>query len=216
LIIIVTAGSCQGLLLQRGTTQQILREVSGSHATVAASTPEPTFSDTPRPRFLTITLGDGISGPDVRRGCRLNRHPQAGSAPGRYRLGEQEVDRFHAWGACLQQGNDPKKAYARTWGCQEAAVAAGVACGSLLVVGKDTSESPFKVRGPGSNLADHTLLGVAREPGQDQASSKQIELVPGTSVSLPLTPTSLGWYVPDGLIRPRRPRGCDARTMAVR
>jgi hypothetical protein len=36
----------------------------------------------------------------------------------------------------------------------------GIACGALLVVGKDTSESPFKVRGPGSPLADHTLLEV--------------------------------------------------------
>jgi hypothetical protein len=67
---------------------------------------------------------------------------------------------FHAWGACLQQGNDPKKAYARTWGYQAGPVAAGVACGPLLVVGKDTTDSPFKVRGPGSNLADHTLLEV--------------------------------------------------------
>jgi hypothetical protein len=67
---------------------------------------------------------------------------------------------FHAWGACLQQGNDPKKAYARTWGYQASPVAAGAACGPLLVVGKDTTESPLKVRGPGSNLADHTLLEV--------------------------------------------------------
>jgi hypothetical protein len=64
------------------------------------------------------------------------------------------------WGACLQQGTDPKKAYARTWGYQAGPVAAGVACGALLVVGKDTSDSPLKVRGPGSPLADHTLLEV--------------------------------------------------------
>ena len=67
---------------------------------------------------------------------------------------------FYAWGGCLQQGNDPKKAYARTWGYQASPVAAGVACGALLVVAKDTSESPFRVAGPGSNLADHTLLQV--------------------------------------------------------
>jgi hypothetical protein len=67
---------------------------------------------------------------------------------------------FHAWGACLQQGNDPKKAYARTWGYQASPVAAGVACGALLVVAKDSAESPFRVAGPGSNLADHTLLQV--------------------------------------------------------
>jgi hypothetical protein len=67
---------------------------------------------------------------------------------------------FHAWGACLQQGNDPKKAYARTWGYQASPVAAGVACGTMLVVAKDSAETPFRVTGPGSNLADHTLLQV--------------------------------------------------------
>ena len=30
---------------------------------------------------------------------------------------------FHAWGACLQQGNDPKRGYARTWGYQTSTVA---------------------------------------------------------------------------------------------
>ncbi len=67
---------------------------------------------------------------------------------------------FHAWGACLQQGNDPKKAYARTWGYQASPVAAGVVCGPLLVSAINSMDSPFKVRGPGSNLADHTLLEV--------------------------------------------------------
>ncbi len=67
---------------------------------------------------------------------------------------------FSSWGACLQQGNDPKKAYARTWGYQATAVAAGAACGALLVVAKDSTESPLRVAGPGSNLADHTLLQV--------------------------------------------------------
>ncbi len=67
---------------------------------------------------------------------------------------------FHAWGACLQQGNDPKKAYARTWGYQATPVAAGIACGAMVVVAKDSTEIPFRVAGPGSNLADHTLLQV--------------------------------------------------------
>ena len=67
---------------------------------------------------------------------------------------------FHAWGACLQQGNDPKKAYARTWGYQTAPVAAGVACGPVVVSATNNTDSPFKVRGPGSPLADHTLLEV--------------------------------------------------------
>jgi hypothetical protein len=64
------------------------------------------------------------------------------------------------WGACLQEGNDPKKAYARTIGFQTRPVAAGCAVGSLLVVGKDSTESPVRVAGPGSSLADHTLLEV--------------------------------------------------------
>ena len=56
---------------------------------------------------------------------------------------------IYLWGACLQQGNDPKKAYARTWGYQTSPVAAGIVCGSLLVVAKDNSETPFRVAGPG-------------------------------------------------------------------
>jgi hypothetical protein len=64
------------------------------------------------------------------------------------------------WGACLQQGNDPGKAYARTWGFQTAPVAAGVACGPMVVSAINSTDSPFKVRGPGSNLADHTLIEV--------------------------------------------------------
>jgi hypothetical protein len=64
------------------------------------------------------------------------------------------------WGACLQEGTDPKKAYARTFGFQARPVAAGLAVGSVLVVGKDATESPLRVAGPGSSLADHTLLEV--------------------------------------------------------
>jgi len=67
---------------------------------------------------------------------------------------------IYIWGACLQQGNDPKTGYARTWGFQTSAVSAGVACGPLMVSAFNSSDSPFKVRGPGSNLADHTLLEV--------------------------------------------------------
>jgi hypothetical protein len=67
---------------------------------------------------------------------------------------------IYLWGACLQQGNDPKKAYARTWGYQTAPVAAGVACGPVVVSATNGTDSPFKVCGPGSPLADHTLLEV--------------------------------------------------------
>ena len=68
--------------------------------------------------------------------------------------------RIHAWGACLQQGNDPKRGYARTGAYQTAQVLAGVACGPTVVSAVNSTDSPFKVRGPGSPLADHTLLEV--------------------------------------------------------
>ena len=67
---------------------------------------------------------------------------------------------IYLWGACLQQGNDPKNGYARTWASQTALVAAGVACGPVVVSATNNTDSPFKVRGPGSPLADHTLLEV--------------------------------------------------------
>ncbi len=65
---------------------------------------------------------------------------------------------IYLWGACLQQGNDPKKAYARTWAFQTANVAAGIACGPVVISAKDNTESPLRVYGPGSNLGDHRLM----------------------------------------------------------
>jgi len=65
---------------------------------------------------------------------------------------------LYLWGACLQQGNDPKIGYTRTWASQTAHVAAGVACGAVVISAKDNAESPLRVIGRGSNLADHTLV----------------------------------------------------------
>lgn len=67
---------------------------------------------------------------------------------------------INLWGACLQQGNDPKSGYARTWASQTAATAAGIACGATVIAAKDNTESPLRIYGPGSNLADHRLLEV--------------------------------------------------------
>jgi hypothetical protein len=67
---------------------------------------------------------------------------------------------IYLWGACLQQGNDPKIGYARTWASQTTLIAAGTACGAVAISAKDNAESPLRVFGPGSNLADHTLLEV--------------------------------------------------------
>ena len=65
---------------------------------------------------------------------------------------------IHLWGASLQQGNDPQKAYARTWASQTPHAASGVAAGPTVIAALDSTTSPLKIHGPGSNLADSTLL----------------------------------------------------------
>ncbi len=65
---------------------------------------------------------------------------------------------IHLWGACLQQGSDPKKGYARTWASQTPNVEAGLAAGPTVIAAPDSTTSPLKIHGPGSNLADSTLL----------------------------------------------------------
>ena len=65
---------------------------------------------------------------------------------------------IHLWGACLQHGNDPQKAYARNWASQMPHVNAGLAAGPTVIAAPDNTASPLKIHGPGSNLADSTLL----------------------------------------------------------
>ncbi|MGE5648302.1 MAG: phage head spike fiber domain-containing protein [Acidobacteriota bacterium] len=65
---------------------------------------------------------------------------------------------IHLWGACLQQGTDPQEAYARTWASQTPHVNSGLAAGPTVIAAPDSTTSPLKVHGPGSNLADSTLL----------------------------------------------------------
>jgi hypothetical protein len=65
---------------------------------------------------------------------------------------------IHLWGACLQQGNDPQAAYARTWASQRPHIASGLAVGPTVIGAPDSTTSPLKIHGPGSNLADSTLL----------------------------------------------------------
>ncbi len=67
---------------------------------------------------------------------------------------------IYLWGACLQQGNDPKIGYARSWASQTGKMETGIACGAVVISAKDNTESPLRVFGPGSNLADHCLLEV--------------------------------------------------------
>jgi len=65
---------------------------------------------------------------------------------------------IHLWGACLQQGTDPQEGYARTWSSQTPHVNAGLAAGPTVIAATDITTSPLKIHGPGSNLADSTLL----------------------------------------------------------
>jgi hypothetical protein len=65
---------------------------------------------------------------------------------------------IHLWGACLQQGTDPQKAYTRTWASQTPHISSGLAAGPTIIAAPDSTISPLKIHGPGSNLADSTLL----------------------------------------------------------
>jgi len=67
---------------------------------------------------------------------------------------------IHLWGTCLQQGNDPKRAYARTWDSQVSRNRAGAALGATVITAINASEPPLTVYGPGSNLTDKTLFQV--------------------------------------------------------
>lgn len=53
-----------------------------------------------------------------------------------------------------------RAANARAWPSQTANAAAGIGCGALIISAKDSTESPLRIYGPGSNLADHRLLEV--------------------------------------------------------
>jgi hypothetical protein len=66
---------------------------------------------------------------------------------------------IYLWGACLQEGNDPKRAYVRTWDSQVPRNRAGTALGATVITANN-GEAPLTVYGPGSNLADKTLFQV--------------------------------------------------------
>ena len=52
----------------------------------------------------------------------------------------------------------PQKAYARTWASQTPHLASGLAAGPTVIAAPEHTTSPLKIHGPGSNLADSTLL----------------------------------------------------------
>jgi hypothetical protein len=65
---------------------------------------------------------------------------------------------IYLWGACLQEGSDPKRAYVRTWDSQIARNRAGVALGATVITAINTTEHPLTVYGPNSNLSDGLLF----------------------------------------------------------
>ena len=67
---------------------------------------------------------------------------------------------IYLWGACLQEGSDPKRTYVRTWDSQAPRNRAGSALGATIISAANSTEAPLTIHGPGSNLADMTLLQV--------------------------------------------------------
>ena len=111
---------------------------------------------------------------------------------------------IYLWGACLQQGNDPKGGYARTLASQTALVAAGIACGATVIAAKDNAESPLRIYGPGSNLADQRLLEVTAGgelilAGGTGNGYRRAELMGATNPS--------GW---SGVLKVKTPSGATA------
>ena len=108
---------------------------------------------------------------------------------------------IHLWGACLQQGDDPKKGYARTWASQTPHVNAGLTAGPTVIAAPDSTASPLRIHGPGSNLADSTLLELTATgelilAGGSGNGYRLAELMAGTNPS--------GW---SGVIKVKSPAG---------
>jgi hypothetical protein len=110
----------------------------------------------------------------------------------------------YLWAACLQQGNDPRSGYSRTWASQTAFVAAGVGCGATVITAKDNAESPLRIYCSGSNLGDHRLLEVT--------AGGELILAGGTGNGYRLAelmgaPNPSGW---SGVLKVKNPAGATA------
>jgi hypothetical protein len=76
-------------------------------------------------------------------------------------IGAADADRDPRAGDLEGLGGEGTVARAGAWIAPETApVTAGIACGGVAISAKDNAESPLRVYGPGSNLADHRLLEV--------------------------------------------------------
>jgi hypothetical protein len=74
------------------------------------------------------------------------------------------------WGACIQQGSDPKKGYARTWAFQKAPGAAGVACGPLIVSATPHPTAPGSIGGPQTGAGDAGPLRESLSPYSEETA----------------------------------------------
>jgi hypothetical protein len=131
-----------------GTRKVSIAIVDNAYATYLAGPTQVTLSATWQRIKMTGTLASGQTG------LWIVVRQYAGNGD------DWTTGSIHVWGACLQQGNDPKKGYARTWASQTASVAAGIATGAVVISAKDSAESPLRICGPGSSLADNRLLEV--------------------------------------------------------
>jgi len=57
-----------------------------------------------------------------------------------------------------------QKAYARTWASQTPHVNASLAAGATVIAAPDSTTSPLKIHGPGSNLADRAEVMAVSNP----------------------------------------------------
>jgi hypothetical protein len=88
-----------------------------------------------------------VHGDDACRASASTRRDNCGSICSTFRQRRRLDHRRH-----------PPQAYARTWASQTPHIASGIAAGPTVIAASDNTTSPLEVHGPGSNLADSTLL----------------------------------------------------------
>jgi hypothetical protein len=73
---------------------------------------------------------------------------------------------INLWGACLQKGNDPRRAYVRTWDSQVPRNRSGAVLGATGITALNATERPLTIYGPGSaNGCRLAELMSATNPG---------------------------------------------------
>ncbi|MBE7542280.1 MAG: hypothetical protein M9913_17190 [Bryobacteraceae bacterium] len=142
-------GTCTFYIWARvpsGTRKVSLTIVNSAYAAYLAGPTQVTLTNSWQRLKITETLASGQTGLLI----ALRQYATNGD--------DWSTGDIHLWGACLQQGNNPQAAYARTWATELQHIASGFAAGPTVIAAPDSAASPLKILGPGSNLADSTLL----------------------------------------------------------